>query len=95
VFLAFAVAVVAAASTFGRSTLGTVGISAVVLFVALPLVATVDPVAAWVPTTLLNAPAKLATGGGLAGPVRAVAVSAAAVPALLALATFRADRRET
>lgn len=94
VFLIFAVALVAAASTFARGTAGSFGIAAVVLLFVLPILGMVDPLGTWVPTALLTAPTELAKGAGLGDAMRAVAVSAVAVPALVALAAYRSGRRE-
>ena len=94
VFLAFAVAVVAAAATFGRSTLATVGTAVVVLLLVLPLLGAVKVVARWLPTSLMRAPAGLLTGTAPSWYLPAVVVSVAGTVALLALATRRARHRE-
>jgi ABC-2 type transport system permease protein len=96
VFLVFAVAVVTAASSFGRSTLSTVGISLVVLLLALPVAGIVKTVAAWLPTRLLTAPAALVTDldATLGDYLRPVVVSAMATVVLIALAVHRLGRRE-
>jgi ABC-2 type transport system permease protein len=94
VFLPFAVAVVTAASTVGRSTLSTAGISVVVLLVVLPVAGVLRPVADWLPTRLLTAPAELVTGATMADYLRPVVVSVLATVALLLFAVHRAGRRE-
>jgi ABC-2 type transport system permease protein len=94
VFLAFAAAVVAAASTVGRSTLSTAGISFAVLLVALPVAGIVRGVGTWLPTRLLTAPAALVTDAGVGDVWKPVAVSLVATAGLLLLATGRARRRE-
>jgi ABC-2 type transport system permease protein len=94
VFLVFAVAVVAAASTFARGTLATAGIAFAVLLVVLPVAGTVKSVAGWLPTRLLTAPGALVTDAAVADYSRAVAVSLAATVGLLALAVRQAGRRE-
>jgi ABC-2 type transport system permease protein len=94
VFLMFAVAVVTAAATFGRSTLSTAGISLGVLLVVLPVAGIVKSVGAWLPTTLLTAPAALVTGGAVGGYPKAVAVAVLSTVALLVLAAFRSRRRD-
>jgi ABC-2 type transport system permease protein len=94
VFLLFAVAVVAAAATVGRSTLATAGISLGVLLVALPVAGIVKAIGGWLPTTLLTAPAALVTGSAPGGYPKAVAVSVLSTVALLALAAYRSRRRE-
>lgn len=94
VYLVFAVAVVAAASTVGRTTLSTVGIAIAVLLIALPLAGLSDAVGPWLPTTLLKAPAALVTGTTIGAYPRAVAVALAGSAGLLALARLRAARRD-
>jgi len=94
VYLTFAVAVVAFASTVGRSSLSTVGMSIAVLFLVLPIAALAPAVSPWLPTKLASAPAALVTGGGVADYLRAVVVSVAATAGLLALAVRRARRRD-
>lgn len=93
-FLLFAVAVVAAAATFGRSTLATVGISVTVLLLVLPIAGIADAVAAWLPSTLMSAPAALVTDPAMPDLLRPVAVSVAVTAGLLILAIRRAGRRE-
>lgn len=94
VFLTFAVAVVAAAATIGRTTLATVGISLVVLLLVLPLAGTSTALRPWLPTTLLAAPAALLTDDAAGGYWRSVTVSLVATVALLAFAAYRTTRRE-
>ncbi|TMM39767.1 MAG: hypothetical protein E6F99_06115 [Actinobacteria bacterium] len=94
VFLAFAVAVVAATATVGRSTLATIGTAVVVLLVVLPLAGAVHVVVRWLPTNLVRSPAGLLTGATVTGYLPAVAVSLAATAGLLVLATVRARNRE-
>ena len=93
-FLVFAVAVVAAASAVGRSTLSTVGIAFGVLFVVLPIAGVISGVGPWVPTKLSSAPAALLSGTAFDTYLRSVAVSAAATVGLLAFATHRSRRRD-
>ena len=93
-FLVFAVAVVAAASTIGRSTLSTVGIAVAVLFVVLPLAGAASVIGPWLPTKLSNAPAALVTGTTAGGYLRPLAVSVAGTVALLAFAVHRSRRRD-
>jgi ABC-2 type transport system permease protein len=94
VFLVFAVAVVTAAATFGRSTLSTAGISLGVLLVVLPVAGIVKPIGAWLPTKLLTAPAALVTGGSADDYPKAVVMALLAPVGLLVLAAFRSRRRE-
>jgi ABC-2 type transport system permease protein len=94
VYLVFAVAVVAFASTLARSTLSTVGISIVVLFLVLPIITLTPAVGPWLPAKLATAPAALVTGGSALGCLRAVVVSLAATAGLLTLAVRRVPRRD-
>jgi ABC-2 type transport system permease protein len=94
VFLVFAIAVVAAAGTFGRSTLATAGISIGVLLLVLPVAGVVTSAAVWLPTKLLTAPAALVTGAAVADYGRPVVVSLVATALLLLLAVHRTGRRE-
>jgi ABC-2 type transport system permease protein len=94
VFLVFAVAVVAAASTVVRSTLSTVGIAFGVLFVVLPIAGIIADVGPWLPTKLLNAPAALVTGSDFDAYFRSLAMSVAATAGLLAFAVNRARHRD-
>lgn len=94
VFLPFAVAVVAAASTVGRSTLSTAGISVVVLLVVLPAAGMVNTLAAWLPNRLLTAPAELVTDAMVADYLKPVVVSVLVTIMLLLFAVNRAGRRE-
>jgi len=94
VFLLFAVAVVAAASTVGRSTLSTAGISVVVLLVVLPVAGMVRSLAAWLPTRLLTAPAELVADATVADCLKPVVVAVLATIMLLLFAVHRAGRRE-
>lgn len=95
VYLAFAVATVAAAATFTRGTLATVGTATVVLVVVLPLAGALAPLRDWVPSTLMRAPAGLLTDGSVHGYLGPAAVSVAGAAALIAFAAWRAGRRET
>ena len=94
VFLAFAVAVVAAAATIGRGALATIGTAVVVLLLVLPLAGAVQVLARWLPTSLMRAPAGLLTGTSPTWYLPAVAISLAGTVGLLALATARARHRE-
>lgn len=92
-YLAFAVAVVAYAGSLARGTLGTIGVSLAFLL-ALPILGLVGTVHPWLPTTLVNAPVDLLGTGSLADFARALAVTAAATPLLVLLATRRLAARE-
>src|SRR6266545_783268 len=61
---------------------------------ALPLAGIVKPVARWLPSSLMHAPAGLLTGTAPGGYLPAVVVSVLVTGGLLALATVRARHRE-
>jgi ABC-2 type transport system permease protein len=94
VYLVFAIAVVAFASTLVRSTLSTVGISIAVLFLVLPVIGLAPIVGRWLPSRLATAPAALVTDGSAADYLQALLVSVAATVGLLALAVRRGRRRD-
>lgn len=93
-YLAFAVAVVAAAASFARSALGTVGIALAVLLLALPLAGVVGALRDWMPSALMRAPVELLGSSEPADFLPALAVTAIAVPLLLAVAARRLRHRE-
>jgi ABC-2 type transport system permease protein len=94
VYLAFAVAVTGVAASVVRSTLGTVGLSLVVLLL-LPIAGLFRAVHDWLPTTLATAPTDLlTTAHDVVHFVPALAVSVGATAALLALAVTRLRARE-
>jgi ABC-2 type transport system permease protein len=93
-YLAFAVAVVAAVAGYTRGVIGTI-VVAVVALVLLPLVALVEPVRPWLPSELLTAALALADGAPAGEFLRATAVTVVVTPALLALAVHRVARRES
>ncbi len=92
-YLAFAVAVVAAAGAFARGMLPTV-FAALTVLIALPLVGVLPPVQPWLPSSLVNAVVTLIEGAPATDHVRAAGVAIVSTPLLLALAAWRADRRE-
>ncbi len=92
-YLAFAVAVVAAAGAFVRGMLPTV-FAALSVLIALPLIGVLPPVQPWLPSTLVNAVVALVEGASTTEFLRAAGVAIVATPALLALASWRAERRE-
>ena len=93
VYLVFAVTVVAAAASFARSTLGVVGIALAVLLL-LPVLGTIGQVHDWLPSTLVNAPAELLTGGQLSDFVPALTMAVGTGALLLAAAVARLRARE-
>ena len=92
-YLIFAVAVVSAAASLSRTTLGTVGISLAALLL-LPLVGTITPVHDWLPSTLATAPIDLLTTTHLSHYLRALTIAGAAAAGLLTFAVKRLERRE-
>lgn len=93
VYLAFAVAVVAAVAGFTRSQAATV-FGALGLLVALPIVGSIEAVGAWLPSELLGAVASLVDGAAAGDFARPLIVAVAATGALVALAAWRLERRE-
>lgn len=92
-YLAFAVAVVAAVAGFTRSQTATV-FGALGVLLLLPVAGTVDAVGVWLPSELLGAVAALVDGAPAGDFARAAVVSVTATAALLALAAWRLERRE-
>lgn len=92
-YLAFAVAVVAAVAGFTPGATPTVFLSLLVLL-ALPALGLVPPVAVWLPSHLVAAVAGLVEGEPTSEYLRAAAVTAVVTPALLAAAAARFERRE-
>jgi len=92
-YLAFAVAVVAATAGYTRGVVGTIFASvAVLLLVA--LLGQLAPLRPWLPSDLLTAVLRLADGASAGEFVRAVAVTLLVTPALLLLAIHRFRTRE-
>lgn len=92
-YLAFAVAVVAAAGAFVRGMLPTV-FAALTVLIVLPLIGVLPPVQPWLPSHLVNAVVALVEGAPASDYLRAAGVAVVSTPALLALASWRAERRE-
>jgi ABC-2 type transport system permease protein len=92
-YLAFAVAVVAAVAGFLRSQVATVFGSLAALLL-LPLVALIEPVRPWLPSELLAAIGALLEGAPAGDFTRAVLTTLIVTPGLLALAASRFARRE-
>jgi ABC-2 type transport system permease protein len=92
-YLAFAVAVTALAASIVRSTLGTVGLTLVLLLI-LPLAGVYHPIHDWLPSTLVGAPVSLLTGAHMAHFVPALGVTIAASAVALVLAVRRLHARE-
>jgi ABC-2 type transport system permease protein len=94
VYLTFAVAVTAFASSLVRSTIGTVAITLGLLLV-LPVAAIIKRISDWLPSDLPGAPAALAGGSEhLSHFVPSIAVAIVASLALLSLAVRRLSARE-
>lgn len=92
-YLAFAVAVVAATAGIARSVIGAGGIALVVL-IALPILAEIPALEPWLPSALVGAPTAIAEGEAATGFLRSAAVAAVATPALLWLCVRLLGRRE-
>jgi len=92
-YLAFAVAVVAAAGAIVRGMLPTV-FAALTVLIALPLIGVIPPVGPWLPSHLVNAVVALVEGAPATDFLRAAGVAIVSTPALLALASWRSERRE-
>jgi hypothetical protein len=94
-YLIFAVAIVSAAASLARTTLGTVGIALAVLLL-LPLVATITAVHTWLPSNLAAAPIDLPATTHLSDYLPALMVVAAAAGLFtFAVERFRASRSLT
>jgi ABC-2 type transport system permease protein len=92
-FLAFAVAVVAALAGYTRSQATTV-FAALAVLLAFPLIGIVDVVGAWLPSELLGAAAAMVEGAPASDFARPVLVTLVATAALLVVAVRRFDQRE-
>jgi ABC-2 type transport system permease protein len=94
VYFVLATAVAAVAAALVRSTIGAVGV-ALGLLILLPIASVIRPIASWLPSALVGAPASLANGTyRLPHYLPALAVSAVAVAAALAAAVRLLGRRE-
>lgn len=97
VYLLFAVAVTAFATSLTKNTVASVGITLAILLAALPLLGDVHAISSWVPTALVGAPAALVTSppaDDLAHFAPALGVSAVAGALALAAAVLRLQARE-
>jgi ABC-2 type transport system permease protein len=92
-YLAFAVAVVAVASSIATQTMSAVLLAVGVLLV-LPIVQLVPAVEDWVPSRLLGATTALMAGASPGDLLPAVVVTLVLVPVLVVVAERRLDRRE-
>ena len=94
VYFTLATAVTAFAAALVRSTIGTVGI-ALGLLILLPIASVIRPIANWLPSALVGAPASLVNGSyQLPHFVPALAVAAAGIAVALAAAVRLLGRRE-
>jgi ABC-2 type transport system permease protein len=94
VYFTLAAAVTAFAAALVRSTIGTVGI-ALGLLILLPVVSVIRPIANWLPSALVGAPASLVNGSyQLPHLVPALGVAVAGTAAALAAAVRLLGRRE-
>ncbi|MGH3300925.1 MAG: hypothetical protein ACRDOK_04405 [Streptosporangiaceae bacterium] len=94
VYLAFAVAVTALATSLARNTVASAGMTLAILL-ALPLLADVRAISSWVPSALVGAPADLVAGAHqLPHYLPALGVAAIAGAAALALGARQLQTRE-
>jgi ABC-2 type transport system permease protein len=93
-YVTFAVAVVAAATATLRGLIAPIAVTAAALL-ALPALGLIEAVRGWLPHALLSSLPALAAGAAPADYLRAAATAAALTLALLGLAAFRLQRRET
>lgn len=94
VYLAFAVALTALATSLARNTVASAGITLAILL-ALPLLADVHVISDWVPSALVGAPADLVAGSHqLSHYLPALAVAVVAAAGALALAVRLLQARE-
>ena len=92
-YLVFVVAVVALAASLVRQTI-TVVLLAVGALIVLPILQLIGPIEPWLPSKLLGATTDLLTGTPTTELLKATATTVVLVPALLAWAIRRLDRRE-
>jgi ABC-2 type transport system permease protein len=92
-YLAFGIAVTAAAAAWVRSALGAAGI-AIAFMLTLSVLGVLRPVKPWLPTSLGAAQSELLRGVGLGHYLPAAVVAVAASAACVALAVWLGNRRE-
>ena len=92
-YLAFAVAMAAAAGAVARTTLATVG-AALAVVLLLPILGQLPGVSDWLPTSLANAPAALMRGASLGDYLRALSTAIVLSIGAPALAAIQGNRRE-
>jgi ABC-2 type transport system permease protein len=92
-YLAFALALVAAVGTRMASAVGTIGITVVGLLL-LPVIGIAEAIGRWLPSHLVGAQVDLLREGAVGGYLPAIAVTAAAAVVLLGLAVRNAAVRE-
>jgi ABC-2 type transport system permease protein len=93
VYLAFAVAVLAAVAGYTSGTVPMVFTGLVVLLV-LPLLGLLPPVEPWLPSHLIGSVTALVEGAPATDYTRAAVVTLVAIPVLLAVAARQFERRE-
>jgi ABC-2 type transport system permease protein len=92
-YLAFAVALSAAAASVVKNTLGAVGLTVVVLL-ALPIAALAHSIQNWLPSALVNAPVGLISGTHLPRYLPAIGTALVAAALLLIATAARLRSRE-
>jgi ABC-2 type transport system permease protein len=93
-YMVFAVAVTALASSLARSVIGTVGIALVIL-ILIPIAGSIHAIANWLPSALVNAPVGLVGSEHLTHFLPSLGVTAAASAAAVWFSAYRLRRRET
>jgi ABC-2 type transport system permease protein len=92
-YLAFAVALSAAAASVVRNTLGAVGLTVVVLL-ALPVAALAHSIQNWLPSALVTAPVSVIDGTHLTHYLPAIGTAVVATALLLVGSAARLGSRE-
>jgi ABC-2 type transport system permease protein len=93
VYLTFAVAVTALAASLARTVVGTIAIALAIL-VLIPIAGAFHVIDAWLPGALVNGPAELITGTGLAHFAPALGTAVVASIVAVAVAVIRLRARE-
>jgi ABC-2 type transport system permease protein len=93
-YMMFAVAVTTLAASLARSTIGVIGIALTIL-ILLPIASSIHVISNWLPSALVNAPVDLVSWQHLSHFGPALAVTAGASLAALAIAVRRLGTRQT
>jgi ABC-2 type transport system permease protein len=93
-YMVFAVAVTALASSLARSVIGAVGIALVIL-ILIPIAGSIHAIGNWLPSALVNAPVGLVGSDHLTHFLPSLGVAGAASAAAVWFSACRLGRRET